>query len=115
MYGESTSDTHNEAVSNAMTRSRFDKIMKYIYFYDPEEAEEGDRYAKIRPLIEKLNERFMKYQTTEKKADVDESMVPCFGIYGASIKKAMHQKPVLFGYKVWCLNYPSGHLLSFDV
>ena len=54
--------------------------MKYIYCYDPEEAEEGDRCAKIRPLIEKLNERFMKYRPTEKKADVDESRYHIFSV-----------------------------------
>ena len=51
----------------------------------------GDRCAKIKPLIEKLNEYFMKYQPTEKKADVDESMVPYFGSYVASIKQALHK------------------------
>ena len=61
MYWDSTADTHNEAMSNAMTRNRFDEIVKYAYCCDPEEAEEGDRCAKIRPLIDKLNERFMKY------------------------------------------------------
>ena len=89
MYWESTPDTHNEAVSNAMTRNRFDEIMKYIYCYDPDEANENDRCGKIRPIIEKLNELYMKYRPTEKKADVDESIVPYFGSDGASIKLAM--------------------------
>ena len=80
-----------------MTRNRFDEIMKYIYCYDLEEAEECGRCAKIRPLNEKLNERFMKYRPSEKKSDVDESMVPYFGSYGASIELATHQKPVHFG------------------
>ena len=71
--------------------------------------------AKIRPLTEKLNERFMKYRPTEKKADVDESMVPYFGSYGASSKQAMCQNLVRFGSNVWSLNYPSGYLLVFDV
>ena len=70
---ESTPGTHNEPVSNAMTRNRFDKIMKCTYCCDPEEAEEGDRCVKIRPFMEKLNKCFMKYQPTEKKADVDGS------------------------------------------
>ena len=72
-----------------MIRNRFDKIMKGTYCYGPEEAKKGDRCAKSRPLIEKLNECFMIYSPTEKKADVDESMVSYFGIYGASIKQAM--------------------------
>ena len=115
IYRESTPNTHNEAVSNTMSRNRFVEIMKYIYCYDPEEAEKIVKLAKIRPFIERLNEQFMKQRATEKKADVDESMVPYFGSYGASIKFAMHQKPVCFGYKVWCLNYLSGYLLVFDV
>ena len=61
MYWESTLNIQNKAVSNAVTRNRFDKIIKYIYCFDPKEAEEGKRCAKIRPLIEKLNKRFMKY------------------------------------------------------
>ena len=66
--------------------------MKYIYCYDPEKAEEGDSCAKIRPLIEKLNERFMKYGATEEKADVDEFMVLYFSCYGARFKLPMRQR-----------------------
>ena len=33
MYWESSPDTHNIAVSSAMSRNRFDEIMKFIYFY----------------------------------------------------------------------------------
>ena len=50
MYWESTPDTHNETVSNAMTRNWFDEIMKYIYCYDPDDTNESDRSAKIRPI-----------------------------------------------------------------
>ena len=31
------------------------------------------------------------------------------------MKQALRQKSVRFGCKVWCLNYPSGYLLVFDV
>ena len=61
MYWESTLNIRNKAVSNAVTRSRFDKIMKYIYCFNPKEAVERKRCAKIRPLIDKLNKHFMKY------------------------------------------------------
>ena len=57
----------------------------------------------------------MKFRLTDKKAGVNESIIPYFGSYGTSIKQAMHQNLVRFGYKVWCLNYPSGYLLAFDV
>ena len=61
MYWESTLNIRNKAVSNAVTRSRFDKTMKCIYCFNPKEAVEGKRCAKIRPLIDKLNKHFMKY------------------------------------------------------
>ena len=96
MYWESTSGTHNEGVWNAMSRNRFYQITKYIYCYDREEADGGDRCAKIRPIIEKLNELSIKCRLTEKKADVDESIVSYFGTYGASIKKTMHEKSIHF-------------------
>ena len=51
MNWESTPDNHNEAVSNAVTRNRFDKIMKYIHCYDPEEAEEVTDVLKLDRLL----------------------------------------------------------------
>ena len=69
-----------------MSRNRSDKIIKYRCCYDPEKAEKVVKRAKIRPFIEKRNEQFMKHRPTEKKSNVDESMVPYFGSYGASIK-----------------------------
>lgn len=47
MYWESTLDTKNKAVSNAVTRNRFGKIMKYINCYHPKEADKEDLCDKI--------------------------------------------------------------------
>ena len=54
MCWESTPDTHNEAVSNAMTTNRFGKIMKYIYCYEPEEAEEVPKLCQNVPKLDHL-------------------------------------------------------------
>ena len=115
MYWEPSSDTHNEAISNAMTRNRFDEIIKYIYMYDPDSAEADDKCAKSRPIMDIINGRFLKYCPSEKIGDVDEAMIPYYRTYGCGIKQAMRQKPIRFGYKVWCLNYPDGYLIAFDV
>ena len=42
----------------------------------------------------------MKYIPPGKSFDVDEGMIPYFGRYGCSIKQAMLQKPVRFGYLI---------------
>ena len=111
MYWESISDTHNEAISNAMTRNRFDEIIKYIYMYDPDSAETNDKCGKIRSIMDIINDRFLKYCPSEKIGDVDEAMIPYYGTYGCGIRQAMRQKPIRF----WCLNYPDGYLIAFDV
>ena len=84
MYWESAPDTHNIAFSSAMSRNRFDEIMKFLYFYDKNDnsyASCGDKCAKVRlrPIISKLNELFKKYSPNDMKGDVDEAMIPYFG------------------------------------
>ena len=115
MYWEAAADTHNEAVSNAITRNRFDEIMKYIYVYDPDTAEPGDKCAKVRPLSTILQHKFMKYRPPGKTGDIDEAMIAYYGGYGNSIKQSIRNKPVRFGYKTWCLNLDDGYLPNFDI
>lgn len=114
MYWECASDTHNIAISSAMTRNRFEDIMKYFYDKDTSSfLSSGDKCAKVRPVINKLNELFIKFSPNDIKGDVDEAMIPYFGKYGGALKQSMRNKPV--GYKAWCLNFPSGYLHQFDV
>ena len=62
-----------------------------------------------------LNDRYLLYLPPGKEGDVDESMVPYFGKYGGSIKQSIRNKPIRFGYKVWCFNLSDGYLIAFDV
>ncbi|KAL5269331.1 hypothetical protein ACHWQZ_G002971 [Mnemiopsis leidyi] len=75
----------------------------------------GDKCAKVRPVINKLNELFIKFSPNDIKGDVDEAMIPYFGKYGGALKQSMRNKSVRFGYKAWCLNFPSGYLHQFNV
>ncbi|GFS38604.1 chimeric ERCC6-PGBD3 protein [Nephila pilipes] len=58
--------------------------------------------AKLRPLFNHLNERFLTHFPNEQHLSIDECMVPYFGHLGC--KQFIKGKPVRFGYKVWCLN-----------
>ena len=42
----------------------------------------------------------------------DKAMIEYFGKH--SCKQAIRNKPIHFGYKVWCQNIPSGYSVSFD-
>lgn len=59
-----------------------------------------------------LKERFLKYFPVTQHVSVDEAMIPYFGRHGA--KQFLRNKPVRFGYKIWCICTPSGYLANFE-
>ena len=60
-------DVHNEAISSAFTRNRFEEIMKYIHLSDNAGLGVGDKMAKVRPLLSMKNERFLIYVAVRKQ------------------------------------------------
>lgn len=61
MYWSQNDDVRNVAVVSAMTRDRFDDIMRYLHLSDNARLDAEDKMAKVRPLMSMLNERFLKY------------------------------------------------------
>ncbi len=115
MFWQSKSDVKFTSVSNAMRRNRFDEILKFLHLANNDDLPANDRFAKVRPYINKINERcqkFFKEALMEKNLSIDESMIPYFGRHGA--KQFIRGKPIRFGYKVWCMNTPLGYLINFD-
>ena len=72
---------------------------------DPE-----DKYSKVRPLMDHLSMKFVDTFCGEE-LDVDESMVLYYGRHGC--KQFIRNRPIRFGYKIWCLNAPLGYLVKF--
>ncbi|XP_044764508.1 piggyBac transposable element-derived protein 3-like [Coccinella septempunctata] len=112
MLWEVDSDTYNPMVANAMRRNRFDKIKKYVHCADNMNLVPGDKFAKIRPIFDMLNKRFLDHAFMNEKMSIDESMIPYFGRHGT--KQFIKGKPIRYGYKVWCLCDPCGYLIQFD-
>ena len=112
MYWSKQKDCRNEAITKAMSRDRFMDIKRYLHFVNNEEGDTADKFYKIRPVIDFLNEKFMFYAPFDIKTfDVDESMIPYFGRHPS--KQCMRAKPVRFGFKIFCLNLSTGYLLQF--
>jgi hypothetical protein len=112
MYWEQTEDVKIDGISTAMSRNRFEEILQYVHLSDNTKLAPGDKFAKLRPLIVKLNEQFLLYNPVEKHLSIDESMVPYFGRH--SCKQFIRGKPIRFGYKLWCMNTNTGYLLQFE-
>ena len=87
--------------------------MQYLHFADNLNLQEGDKYAKIRPLSDKLRQRFMAHFQPTETLSLDETMVEYFGKHGC--KQCIRNKPIRFGFKIWCLNSDSGYLANFEL
>ena len=113
MYWSLDADLRNEAVAAAMSRNRFREILRYIHFSDNLNVPDNDKYAKIRPLIMHLNEKFMTFLPSDAfNVDVDESMVPYYSHH--SCKQRIQGKPIRYGFKFWSMNTSTGYLISTE-
>jgi DNA excision repair protein ERCC-6 len=112
MYWESSDDVHNTAISNSMTRNRFEELMMCVHVADNAVLSPNDRMAKIRPLFNSLNEKFLAEFPYDQHLSIDESMVPYYGRHSA--KQFIRGKPIRFGFKVWSLNTPLGYCVQMD-
>ncbi|KAK0057933.1 PiggyBac transposable element-derived protein 3 [Biomphalaria pfeifferi] len=110
MYWSLDQDVRNEAVAKAMSRNRFDEILRYFHPADNENLPEGDRFGKVRTMLTMLNERWMLYRPQNKELSIDELMIPYFGRHGA--KQHIHGKPIRFGFKMWALTTSTAYLIQ---
>ena len=92
-----------------MRRDRLTKITNMLHVADNEDLPVGDKYGKVRPLIEILNDRFQQFAMDSEGYSIDESMIPYFGKHGC--KMFIRGKPIPWGLKVWCGTTKEGYLL----
>ncbi|KAJ6649681.1 PiggyBac transposable element-derived protein 4 [Pseudolycoriella hygida] len=108
-----------EAVASVTTANRFKKIVENMHCNDnekqlPKSHPNHDKLHKIKPIIELLNANSRKVYKPSDVVTVDESMIPFKGRY--CLKQYMPNKPVKWGYKVWCLcDSYTGFVVAFFV
>lgn len=68
--------------------------------------------AKIRPLMNLVNQRFRQWGIFHRELSIDEAMIKYFGHHSA--KQFIKGKPVRFGYKNWMLCSSNGYCYAFD-
>jgi DNA excision repair protein ERCC-6 len=112
MFWEQRRDARNVLVSAAMRRDHFETIFSNLQVADNVNLNSLDKFSKLRPLINKLNERCMKFVPNETYFSIDESMVPYFGHHGC--KQYIQGKLIGFGYKFWCGATRLGYICWFQ-
>jgi hypothetical protein len=100
-------------ISNAMSRDRFQQLLRYFYVSTQQEQQQNtDRLRKVRWFSQQLQQLFSSHYIPSQVLTVDEAMV---GFKGRSeLKQYIPQKPTKWGFKVWCL-VSNSYLLSFQV
>ena len=110
MYWEHNEDTHNTTVLSLLSRNRFDEIMQILHLAENSNLDKEDKFAKVKPLIDKLNEQCLANYLPEQSVSIDESMLPYFGRHGC--KQYMKNKLVKLGYKFWGAATPLGYVIQ---
>ena len=120
MYWDTRRALGVQAIKNCMTRDRFSMIARCLHFerYDPNAPKRGeDGYDKIiciRRVLEMFRSACMSNWRLGQCVAVDEAMIKMKGL--SPLRTYMPNKPVKYGYKVWCLCCSTtGYLYNFDV
>ncbi len=112
-FWDKGADMGNTLVQQSMRRDRFVQIMRFIHWADNSQISDTDKLWKIRPVMTMLQKRFLENFVPTEYMNYDESMVKYYGNNG--MKQCIKEKPVPFGYKIWCLNAANGYLAQFEV
>ena len=111
MYWERREDCHNLVVSALLTKTEFLECKRYLHLADNSALSSWDKFAKVQPLFNAINEQcILNYQPTQY-VSIDKSMVPYFGKHGS--KQYIHGKPINFGFNLWVMTTPLGYLSNF--
>ena len=72
-----------------------------------------DKLYKLHPLINSLNDNFIKLYNVSRQVSIDESMILFKG--RSSLKQYNPMKPIKRGYKVWSMADMDGYLYKFEI
>ncbi|EFA01453.1 hypothetical protein TcasGA2_TC006999 [Tribolium castaneum] len=103
MFWEKSKDTRNDLVANAISRDRFEQILTNLQCCDNDHLDKNlDKFTKVRPLFDKLNNNFRKFAPFCETHSVGKSMVPYFGKHRS--KQFIKNKSIRYGYKMGATN-----------
>ena len=58
---ENALDTRHKLVANAMTRGKFEGILKNFDLADNNCLHDADKFSKVRPLVKHVNKRLLEH------------------------------------------------------
>ena len=110
---------HYTPVASRITRKRFLEIQRYLHFTNNDNivsrGEPGyDRLAKVRPVIQSVQQSFLANYKPHKENAIDEAMIKYKG--RSALKQYLPLKPIKRGFKVWVrADSINGYMCDFEV
>ena len=100
-------------ISDFAPRNRFLQILSNIHINDNNAMPQGnkDKLYKLRPLINSLNDNFIKLNNVSHQVSIDESMILFKG--RSPLKQHNPMKPIKSENKVWSMADMDGYLYKF--
>lgn len=98
-------------IKDCISRDRFKKIKQFFHVCDNTALDTQNKFAKVAPLNDLLNKKFLQFGIFAHNLSIDEQMIAYYGRH--SCKMFIKGKPIRFGYKYWCLSSSEGYLYQF--
>lgn len=98
-------------IRTTMSRNRFVRLKRNFHVCDNRNLDKNDKFSKVTPLNNLINEKFMQFGLFSHNLSIDEQMIAYFGRH--SCKMFIKGKPIRFGFKYWALCSAEGYLYSF--
>ncbi len=114
-YWKGDQDLTVPLVVSTMPRNRFGQILSNLHINENNSisANNTDKLYKLRPLISKMNQNYVKLYNISERVSIDESMILFKGRH--SIKQYNPQKPIKRGNKLWMRADNDGYITKFDL
>ena len=95
-----------------ITKTEFLVYKRYLHLADNKAFNSSDKFAKVRPFCNAINEQcIFNYQPTQEVSIDKSMMVLYFTKHGA--KPYIHGKLIKFGFKLWVMGTPLGYCIQF--
>ena len=99
MYWSTKSSLGNSAISNGISRNRFQKLFAKLYFADPKKPQDASKTYYMDELLACLKSMFTNARSNTTYRSRDESMTKFKG--RSSLKQYIPLKPIKKGIKLW--------------
>ena len=111
LYWSKDDDVNCPLISQLMSPNEFEQVKSFLHVVDNNDLCLTDRWAKLRPLIDLVNEKLKQFGINSKYLSIDEQIVPYFGHHRC--KMYHKEKPIRFGFQNWVLATDDGTPIHF--